>query len=393
MATRTQVAIVGAGPAGLLLARLLRIRGIESIVLEARDREYVEHRIRAGVLEHQSVDILNDAGVGERMMKEGLVHDGTELRFDGKGHHIDFVELTGKGVMVYSQHEVVKDLIANRLADNQPIVFEANNVAIHDLDTDKPRVTYVKDGQPQEIVADYIAGCDGFHGICKPSAPEGAWTNFDRVYPFAWLGILANAAPAHHELIYAHTPGGFALFSMRSPTVTRLYLQCEPDEDLSKWPDQRVWDELDRRLAGSDGFSPNHGEITQKSVTAMRSFVTEPMQYGRLFLCGDAAHIVPPTGAKGMNLAFTDVHRLAKGLDAHYKRGDAEGLNSYSDKNLKRIWKVQRFSWWMTQLLHKFPDDQGFDQRRQLAELEYVVSSRAAQQSLAENYVGLPLDD
>jgi p-hydroxybenzoate 3-monooxygenase len=392
MAIRTQVAIVGAGPAGLMLGRMLRLRGIESVVVEARDRAYVENRIRAGVLEHQSVDMLNDAGVGERMMREGLVHDGTELRFNGRGHHIDFAGLTGKGVMVYSQHEVVRDLIANRVADDQPLIFEAKDVAVHDLDTDRPRVTFTKDGVAETIEADFVAGCDGFHGVCKPSAPTGVFTNFERVYPFAWLGILANAAPAHHELIYAHTPGGFALFSMRSPTVTRLYIQCEPDEDVADWPDERLWAELDRRLAGSDGFKPNHGEITQKSVTAMRSFVTEPMQYGRLFLCGDAAHIVPPTGAKGMNLAFTDVYALAKGLDAFYHNGDSAKLGSYSDVSLNRIWKVQRFSWWMTQLLHKFPDDNPFDQRRQMAELDYLVNSRAAMLSLAENYVGLPLE-
>jgi p-hydroxybenzoate 3-monooxygenase len=336
--------------------------------------------------------MLNDAGVGGRMMREGLVHDGTELRFDGRGHHIDFAGLTGKGVMVYSQHEVVRDLIAKRVEDDLPIVFEAEELSVRDLDSPRPRVSYLKDGQAVEVEADYIAGCDGFHGICRQSAPEGVFTSFERVYPFAWLGILANAPPAHRELIYANTPGGFALFSMRSPTVTRLYIQCDPDEDVADWPDDRLWAELDHRLTGVDGFRPTHGQITQKSVTAMRSFVAEPMQYGRLFLCGDAAHIVPPTGAKGMNLAFADAYVLALGLEAFYARGATERLADYSAVALRRVWKAQRFSWWMTQLLHKFPDATPFDERRQQAELEYVVSSRAAMLSLAENYVGLPLD-
>jgi p-hydroxybenzoate 3-monooxygenase len=390
---RTQVAIIGAGPAGLLLARLLRMSGIESVVLESRTRDYIENRIRAGVLEHQSVDILKEAGVGERMRRQGMVHKGIELRFDGRGHRIDFEELTGKGVMVYAQHEVVKDLVANRLADNQPLLFEAEGIAIEELDTKRPSVRFRQGGRDQKLDADFIAGCDGFHGITRPAIPASVLTEFERIYPFAWLGILAEAPPKHEELIYALHDNGFALFSMRSPTVTRLYLQCRPDEDLKEWPDDRIWSELRTRLSGADGFEPAEGPIMQKSVTAMRSFVAEPMQYGRLFLAGDAAHIVPPTGAKGMNLAFTDVRLLARALETYYDHGSEDKLNRYSETNLRRIWKVQRFSWWMTQLLHKFDDANPFDQRRQRAELDYITSSRTGAKMLAENYVGLPLDD
>jgi p-hydroxybenzoate 3-monooxygenase len=384
---RTQVAIIGAGPAGLLLAHLLYLRGIESVVLEARSQEYVESRVRAGVLEHQSVDILNAAGVGARMMKEGLFHHGIFLNFAGESHRIDFEELTGRAVMIYGQQEVVKDLIAARLAVRQPLYFDVDAVSVHDFETDSPRVRYKIDGKEQTLECDFIAGCDGFHGICRASIPASKLSVFERVYPFAWLGILAEMPPASEELIYANDDRGFALLSMRSPTVSRLYLQCTPDEDVENWSDSRIWDELRTRLH----VQVPGGPVLQKSVTPMRSFVAEPMRFGRLFLAGDAAHIVPPTGAKGMNLAIADVQVLAQGLEGFYNKGLTEGLDTYSSACLNRVWKVQRFSWWMTSLLHRFDDETPFDHRRQLAELEYIVSSRAAAQSLAENYVGLPL--
>jgi p-hydroxybenzoate 3-monooxygenase len=384
---RTQVAIIGAGPAGLLLAQLLHQRGIESVVLEARSRDYIEGRVRAGVLEHQSVDILNEAGVGERMMREGLLHQGLSLHFNGHNHRIDFADLTGRSVMVYGQQEVVRDLVTARLAARQPLYFEVEAVAISDFATDHPRVRFRVDGRDQTLECDFIAGCDGFHGVCRASIPPGQLTVFERVYPFAWLGILAEAPPSSHELVYANDQRGFALLSMRSPTVSRLYLQCQPEEDLNQWPDERVWSELQARLGSK--LAP--GPVLQKSVTPMRSFVAEPMSVGRLFLAGDAAHIVPPTGAKGMNLALADVQVLGKALESYYRTGNTEALAAYSATCLQRVWKVQRFSWWMTALLHRFDTDNAFDQRRQLAELEYLVSSRAAAQTLAENYVGLPL--
>ena len=384
---RTQVAIIGAGPAGLLLAHLLYLRGIESVVLEARSQEYVESRVRAGVLEHQSVDILNAAGVGARMMKEGLFHHGIFLNFAGESHRIDFEALTGRAVMIYGQQEVVKDLIAARLAVRQPLYFDVEAVSVHDFETDSPRVRYKIDGKEQTLECDFIAGCDGFHGICRASIPASQLSVFERVYPFAWLGILAEMPPASEELIYANDDRGFALLSMRSPTVSRLYLQCTPDEEVENWSDSRIWDELRTRLH----VQVPGGPVLQKSVTPMRSFVAEPMRFGRLFLAGDAAHIVPPTGAKGMNLAIADVQVLAQGLEGFYNKGSTEGLDTYSSACLNRVWKVQRFSWWMTSLLHRFDDETPFDHRRQLAELEYIVSSRAAAQSLAENYVGLPL--
>jgi p-hydroxybenzoate 3-monooxygenase len=389
---RTQVAIVGAGPAGLLLAQLLHLRGIDSVVLEARSRHYIENRVRAGVLEHQSVDILHEAGVGARMMREGLVHHGIVLQFGQEAHRIDFEELTGKGVMIYGQQEVVKDLVTARVETGRPIYFEVDHVSVHDAEKDAPSVRFRVGGVEQTLQCDFIAGCDGFHGVCRPSVPADALTVFERVYPFAWLGILAEATPASNELIYANHENGFALLSMRSPTVSRLYLQCSPDENLDEWQDERVWAELQTRLSRSTGFHITNGPVLQKSVTPMRSFVVEPMQYGRLFLAGDAAHIVPPTGAKGMNLAISDVYVLAKALEAFYASRQPDRLAAYSARCLRRIWKVQRFSWWMTMLLHRFDADTPFDRRRQLAELDYVASSRAAAQSLAENYVGLPLD-
>lgn len=389
----TQVGIVGAGPAGLMLSHLLHLNRIGSIVLEARSRAYCEERIRAGVLEHTSVQMLRDSGVGERLDREGLSHGGIELGLDGVRHRIPFVELTGKCVTVYGQQEVVKDLIARRLADGGDLRFECGEVSLHGFSGSRPSIRVRKDGSEDEIRCDFIAGCDGFHGISRPSFPEGALTIYERTYPFAWLGILAEAAPSRDELVYMHHERGFALYSMRSPRITRLYLQCRPDEDITEWSDDRIWSELQTRLSCRDGWHPTEGAIVQKGVTGMRSFVAEPLQFGRLYLAGDAAHIVPPTGAKGMNLAFADVHYLSMALRAFYHDNDEERLKGYSAMCLGRIWKAQRFSWWMTSLLHRFENEPAFDHKRQLAELEYVTSSRAAATSLAENYVGLPLHD
>jgi p-hydroxybenzoate 3-monooxygenase len=390
---RTQVAIVGAGPAGLLLSHLLHLRGIESIVIEDRSRERVEGRIRAGVLEQGTVDILNESGVGDRMRREGLLHEGVNIRFRGRTHRIDLRALTGgKCITVYGQHEVVKDLIARRLADGGRIVFEVTDVAVRGFDGDRPTVRYVVGGDEHIIECDWIAGCDGFHGICRPSIPPGVLTTYERTYPFAWLGILAAAPPCQEELVYARHERGFALFSMRSPTVTRLYLQCSPDEDLAQWSDDRIWAELHTRLSTADGWKLNEGPILQKGVTPMRSFVAAPMRHGRLFLAGDAAHIVPPTGAKGMNLAVSDVYVLAQALDAWYARGDAAPLNRYSDICLRRVWKGERFSWHMTSMLHKFDGADAFQEQMQFAELEYYTGSLAGRTTIAENYVGLPIE-
>lgn len=389
--TRTQVGIVGAGPAGLVLSHLLYLDGIDSVVLENRTRQYCEERIRAGVLESGTVDLLVQMGVGERMKREGLVHHGIELRFAGRGHRIDFKDLTGRAITVYGQHEVIKDLIQARLGTNGCIQFEAQDVKIAGFVTERPVIRYKLAGEPHEIHCDFIAGCDGSHGVCLPSIPTGSLTLYERMYPFGWLGILAEAAPSSEELVYAYHERGFALHSMRSPHVTRLYLQCSPDENLDEWPDARIWGELQTRLAGGKDWKLNEGRILQKGVTGMRSFVVEPMQYGRLFLAGDAAHIVPPTGAKGLNLAVADVRVLARALQQFYATGQTTALDKYSEACLRRVWRVQRFSWWMTSMLHKH-EGNPFDQRRQLAELDYVTSSRAASQSLAENYVGLPMD-
>ena len=348
--------------------------------------------MRAGVLEHTSVQMLCEAGVGERLEREGLRHEGIELGLNGVRHRIPFVELTGKCVTVYGQHEVVKDLIARRLADGGDLRFECEVVSLEGIATKKPRIHVNRNGNTDEICCEYIAGCDGFHGISRGVFPKGTLSIYERSYPFAWLGILAEAAPSREELLYMHHPRGFALYSMRSPRVTRLYLQCAPDEDIAQWSDDRIWSELHTRLSCADGWRPSEGRILQKGVTGMRSFVAEPMQFGRLFLAGDAAHIVPPTGAKGMNLAFADVYHLAEALRALYRDGDRRKLESYSDTCLRRIWKAQRFSWWMTSVLHRFENESAFDHKRQLAELEYVMASRAAATSLAENYVGLPLD-
>jgi p-hydroxybenzoate 3-monooxygenase len=388
---RTQVAIVGAGPAGLLLAHLLQRGGIESVVLEVRSRDHVERRVRAGVLEQGSVDMLTQSGVGERLRREGLVHHGIELRFDGEGHRIDMTALTsGRSITVYGQQEVVKDLIHARLDAGRKIMFEVGDVRVSSVDSSTPKVTFVRDGEDIELNCDIVAGCDGFHGVCRPSIPAGVLSTFERAYPFAWLGILAAAPPTHDELIYAYHQDGFALYSMRSPEVTRLYLQVAPDEALDNWPDRRVWDNLHTRLETGDGWSLREGDVLEKGVTGMRSFVVEPMQYGRMFLAGDAAHIVPPTGAKGMNLALADVRVLAKAATAFFESGQSHLLDAYSATCLKRVWRAEHFSWWMTSMLHRFPSDDAFQQRLQRSQLEYVVRSRAAAASLAENYVGLP---
>lgn len=389
---RTQVAIIGAGPAGLLLSHLLHLEGIDSIVIEKQTRQHVEERIRAGVLEQGTVDLLTQCGVGERLRREGLVHHGIELRFNRRGHRIDMYELTGgRAITVYAQHEVLKDLIGARLRANGHILFAVDQVRVAGLDADSPRVYFQHNGEPYEIVCDYIGGCDGFHGICRPSIPAGAVSCYEKIYPFAWLGILAAAAPASHELIYAHHQRGFALLSMRGPQTTRAYLQCRPDENLDGWPDERIWHELDHRLETEGGFRLNRGAILHKSVTTMRSFVTEPMQYGRMFLAGDAAHIVPPTGAKGLNLAVADVYVLSRAMACRYRTGRVDALARYSETCLRRVWRVQHFSWWMTSLLHRTEEGAPFDYRRQLAELDQVTTSRAAAATLAENYTGLPI--
>jgi p-hydroxybenzoate 3-monooxygenase len=396
--TRTQVGIVGAGPAGLLLSHLLHLQGIESVVLESRSREHCEGRVRAGVLEQGTVDLLLQTGVGERLKREGLKHDGIWLSFGGIRHFINLTELTGgKSITVYAQNEVISDLIKARLKAGGQILFGVDNVTINEFGgnagvTTPASIRFQHNGESHELSCDFIAGCDGSRGVCRTSIPDGVVTTYEKVYPFAWLGILAEAPPTSNELVYALHDRGFALFSMRSPTITRLYLQCRPDEDIADWPDIRIWDELFVRLSTSDGWAPATGPIIQKGITAMRSFVAEPMQYGRLFLAGDSAHIVPPTGAQGLNLAAADVQILAKGLTDFYSSGRRNILNDYSRICLRRVWKAQRFSWWMTTMLHRADDASAFDYRRQLAELDYVVGSRAAMTSLAENYVGLPMD-
>ena len=386
---RTQVGIVGAGPAGLLLSHLLARQGVDSVVLESRSRSYVEQRVRAGVLEHPTVELLREVGLADRLDREGMAHDGISLRFDGGDHRIDFADLVGRGITVYGQQEVVKDLIAARLAAGGDLRFEVDDVRLDGLTTTSPTIGYLDaQGVRHELTCDVVAGCDGFHGISRGAYAPAV---YDREYPFAWLGILAKAAPTHHELVYANHDHGFALYSMRSPEITRLYLQVPPDTEVADWSDGRIWDELQLRLA-ADGFSVNEGPLIEKGVTGMRSFVAEPMRHGRLFLAGDAAHIVPPTGAKGMNLAIADVSVLAGALVELLVRGDHKGVDSYSDRCLRRVWRAEHFSWWMTSMLHNFDDDADpFTRKLQLAQLRYTVSSRAAATSLAENYTGLPL--
>jgi p-hydroxybenzoate 3-monooxygenase len=381
------VAIVGAGPAGLLLAHLLHLDGIESVVLEIRDREYVEQRVRAGVLEQGTMDTLREAGVGERMDRQGAIHEGIELRYGGRGHRIDFTDLCGRVIGVYGQQEVVKDLIERRQADGLPLHFEVEDVRV---EADPPRVRYRHDGAEHELTPRAIAGCDGFHGVCRDAIPDGVLAERTREYPFGWLGILAEVAPSTEELIYAHHERGFALHSLRSPELSRLYVQVDPHDDIENWPDERIWEELHARLQRDDGWTLKEGPIVEKGITPMRSFLVEPMQHGRLYLAGDAAHIVPPTGAKGLNLAVADVRVLAGALGDWLHRGDESGLDSYSARSLARVWRVQHFSWWMTSMLHRFPEEDEIQQRLQRAELDYVTSSRAASTMLAENYTGLP---
>jgi p-hydroxybenzoate 3-monooxygenase len=390
---RTQVGIVGAGPAGLLLAHLLHLGDIDSVVVENRSRQYVIERVRAGVLEQGTVDLMIQSGIGERLNREGMRHQGLYLSFNGVRHRVDMAELTGgRAITVYGQNEVVTDLIDARIAAGLPLFFGANDVSVHNFESNTPNIRFVHHGEPCEVHCDFIAGCDGFHGICRKSIPAAALRIYEREYPFAWLGILAHAAPSCDELVYSLHDRGFALFSMRSPAVTRLYLQCAPDEEINLWPDDRIWDELNARLTTSDGWKPNPGEIFQKGITGMRSFVAEPMRHGRMFLAGDAAHIVPPAGAKGLNLAVSDVRNLSMALAAFYKSGSRQLLDEYSDKSLRRVWKAQRFSFWMTSVLHRAAAGNDFDYRRQLAELDYLTSSSAAMTSFAENYTGLPFD-
>jgi p-hydroxybenzoate 3-monooxygenase len=389
---RTQVGIVGAGPAGLVLSRLLDLHGIENVVLESRTRDYIQERVRAGVLEQGTVELLTEIGAGERLKREGLVHEGIELRFNGRGHRIDFRQLTGRSITIYAQSEVIKDLIDLRLDEKREILFEVDSLSIHDFDTTEPKIRFKHAGNEHELRCDFIAGCDGFHGVCRPSIPAGVLKEYERVYPFGWLGILAEAPPSSDELVYTHHERGFALLSMRSPQLSRLYIQCQPEEDLGEWPDERIWSELHTRLS-ANGWSLTEGPVIQKGITGMRSFVIEPMQFCRLFLAGDAAHIVPPTGAKGLNLAVADVRVLAKAFAEFYSSQRRDLLDRYSEVCLRRVWKVQRFSWWMTSMLHLFESDGPFDRKRQLAELDYVTSSQAASRSLAENYVGLPFEE
>ncbi|MDX6526905.1 MAG: p-hydroxybenzoate 3-monooxygenase [Gaiellales bacterium] len=387
--TRTQVGIVGAGPAGLMLARLLHLQGIESVVLESRSRDYVEQRIRAGVLEQPTADLLDGSGVGDRMRREGIVHHGIELQFDGERHRIPLSDLTeGRSIVIYGQTEVVKDLIEARVGDGLALHFEVEDVSVHELESERPRIRYRHEDEAHELECDVIAGCDGFHGVCRASIPDGVLRTFDREYPFGWLGILAAVAPSSDELVYAHHERGFALSSLRSPELSRLYVQCRPDEDIADWSDDRIWSELQLRL-GLDGWTLHEGPVLEKGVTGMRSFVAEPMRHGRLYLTGDAAHIVPPTGAKGLNLAIHDVRTLAAALTSWYASRSTSLLDAYSETCLRRVWRAEHFSWWMTSLLHRAPGADAFDLRLQLSQLRYLASSRAAAASLAENYVGL----
>jgi p-hydroxybenzoate 3-monooxygenase len=392
----TQVVIVGAGPAGLVLSHLLHHEGIESVVIESRSREYVERRVRAGVLEHGTVELLGQIGVGERLAREGLVHRGILIGLDGRRHRIPLADLTGgRGITIYGQQEVVKDLIAARLAHGGEIVFEAEEVRLADIDTPRPVVRYRLGAAAHELRCDFVAGCDGFHGVSRPSVPHGALTAHERIYPFAWLGILATVAPSIGEVFYARHERGFALHSMRSPEVSRLYLQVDPATNLDDWPDDRIWTELRARLATPvthDGWRLADGPVLEKVLAVHHSFVIEPMQFGRLFLAGDAAHIVPPTGAKGLNLAVADVRILARAIARFYRTGDGEGLARYSERCLRRVWRVQEFSSTLSLLLHRIPGD-AFQERLAGAALDWICRSESAARSLAENYVGLPFDD
>ncbi|MGZ5296198.1 MAG: 4-hydroxybenzoate 3-monooxygenase [Actinomycetota bacterium] len=389
---RTQVGIVGAGPAGLMLSHLLHLQGIESVVLEARSRGYVEQRVRAGVLEQGTVELLRETGLGDRMDREALIHHGIELRFDGRGHRIALTDLTGRAIWIYGQQEVVKDMIAARLGSGGAIHFEVDDVELSGIDSTAPTIRFREGGQVEELTCDVVAGCDGFHGVSRDAIPAGVLREYHREFPFSWLGILAAVPPSTDELIYAYHDRGFALHSLRSPEISRLYIQVRSDEDIEDWPDDRIWEELRTRLASNDAWTLTDGPVIEKGIAAMRSFVVEPMQHGRLFLAGDAAHIVPATGAKGLNLAIHDVRVLADALATWYRTGDAEEMDRYSDRCLRRVWRVQEFSSSMSSMLHRLPDDDGFVGRLQRAQLAYVCSSEAAAKSLAENYVGLPHD-
>jgi p-hydroxybenzoate 3-monooxygenase len=386
---RTAIGIIGAGPAGLFLSHLLHRRGIASVVLERRDRDYCERRQRAGVVEHGVAEALRASGAGARMDRDGFVHDGIELRHGGRGHRVDFPGLTGRNVLIYAQTEIVKDLIARRLADGGEVLFEAEATAIEDIGTDRPRVRFTRGGAEEVLECDYVVACDGFHGIGRASLPADVVRTFEKVYPFSWLGILADAAPSGDELVYVHSPRGFALHSMRSERVSRHYLQVPNGTDTADWPDERIWAELEARSA-RPGWTLNRGPITDKGITPMRSFVTEPMRHGSLFLAGDAAHIVPPTGAKGLNLAMHDVMLLADALGQWADDGDTAGLDAYSATALRRVWRAEHFSYWMTTLLHTDPEGTEFDRRLQVAHLEHIAASEAASRHLAENYTGLP---
>ncbi len=376
-----------------MLSHLLHLQGIQSVVLESRSREYIEQRIRAGVLEQGTVDLMVQSGAGARLQREGLVHHGIELRFGGAGHRIDFAALAdGKSITIYAQHEVIKDLVAARISAGARILFEAEAVGVHDIE-DKPKIRFRHDGETESLECDFIAGCDGFHGVSRSAMPVGVLRIHEREYPFGWLGILAKVPPASDELVYTYHERGFSLLSMRSPEISRLYLQCVPEENIDEWPDDRIWTELRTRMATRDGWELRDGPILQKGITPMRSFVAEPMRHGKMFLLGDAAHIVPPTGAKGLNLAVADVRVLTRALVDFYKQGNSERLDGYSETCLRRVWKVQRFSWWMTSMLHRFPDEDSFSHNVHLAELDYLTSSRAPATALAENYVGLPFDE
>ncbi|WP_374305388.1 4-hydroxybenzoate 3-monooxygenase [Ferrovibrio sp.] len=387
---RTQVAIIGAGPSGLLLGQLLAKHGIDNVILERQTGEYVLGRIRAGVIEKGAADLLDEAGCGTRMHREGLIHDGIEISFGGARHRINFKQLIGKSVIVYGQTEITRDLMDGRSAIGSQTIYEAEDVSLHDIGTDKPKVRYSKGGQVHEIECDFIAGCDGFHGVSRKSIPTDVLKNFERVYPFGWLGILVDKPPVSDELIYANHDRGFALCSMRSPTRSRLYIQCRLDDKVEDWSDEAFYEELKRRLDDEAIKRLQPGPSIEKSIAPLRSFVAEPMRHGRLFLAGDAAHIVPPTGAKGLNLAASDVYYLWQALVDFYKKKSSAGIDAYSARALSRVWKAERFSWWMTSQLHRFPESSGFDQKIQRSELEYLVSSQAAMTALAENYVGLP---
>lgn len=393
MSNRTQVGIIGAGPAGLLLSHLLHLEGIDSVILESRSRAEIESTVRAGVLEQGTVDLLNATGLGARMKREGAVHHGIYLRFAGRTHRINFDEhADGRLITVYAQHEVIKDLVAARLAAGGRILFNAKSTSVTGIDGASPAIRYTHEGRDQELKCDFVIGCDGYHGVARPAIPAGVRHEYARIYPFGWFGILVEAPPSSDELIYAYHERGFALVSTRSPVLQRMYFQCDPKDDVANWSDDRIWAEMHARLETHDGWKPIMGKIVQKNIVGMRSFVTEPMQHGRLFIAGDAAHIVPPTGAKGLNLAAADIRVLSRGLVEFYRTGRTAALDSYSDTALRRIWRAEHFSWWMTSMLHRFPDADGFQHRIQLSQLDYVCSSPAAARTLAENYVGLPMN-